>query len=72
MKILSKTEKEEKPVCIHWWDIEPPTDKECRGVCRYCGEVRMFPTWPTSKQISVATNSLRHERYYHGSVSRRR
>lgn len=30
----------------HYWDVEAPNGSGfCRGVCRWCGEERMYPTW---------------------------
>ena len=31
--------------CVHHWDIESPNGLYSRGICRYCGEERMFSNW---------------------------
>ena len=31
-----------KATCRHYWLIEPPDGPVSRGVCKLCGEVKMF------------------------------
>ena len=28
--------------CTHFWDIEPAVSAQSKGICRFCGEGRMF------------------------------
>lgn len=33
---------EETPKCCHHWVIESPNGSSSRGVCKFCGEERIF------------------------------
>jgi hypothetical protein len=41
--------------CAHHWGLEPPNGPESRGVCRVCGEERMFPNWDRRTGRSVGS-----------------
>ncbi len=30
--------------CVHHWQIERPNGATVRGICKRCGEQRLFPT----------------------------
>ena len=34
-----------KAACVHYWEVPSPNGPESLGVCRLCGEERMFPNW---------------------------
>jgi len=45
----TRTEKETKARCSHYWIIEPAHGPTSKGVCKYCGEEREFlNSWPES------------------------
>lgn len=51
--------------CVHHWIIEPPSSLYSRGVCRKCGEERMFTNefpknWLTADYYSRFRYTERH------------
>jgi len=49
-------------VCVHHWRIESPHGPESEGVCKLCGEKRMFANFtPETRGLWSMTKSRRHE-----------
>ena len=46
--------------CTHFWDVEQTEHIEAKGVCRLCGEQRMFPN---QKPFYTNTRDAIHDRW---------
>lgn len=46
--------------CVHFWDCEQTEHVEAKGVCRLCGEERMFPN---QKPFYTNTRESIHDRW---------
>ena len=44
------------PYGAHWWVIAPPDGATSQGVCRYCGDHRLF-----MNVVGVRLSSWRHK-----------
>lgn len=45
--------------CKHFWDIETNTGQQSKGICRLCGEERMFFNSKEAKDKGYVPDSLK-------------